>query len=190
MTHRDHHFHHHDQQAIQSMVDYQGFALFHGGGARGWSHTIGLYDPHYQRPELFIWGLTLQLRVAWLLDLGFQMQGPPSSRALLEESRALGIPIAELGYHRGGKVFETGRVYRFAEGELPGCFGMVEPHYYEEFLWHARAYHEHADFSVLQYTWSDPVGRFPWDEACDPRTRLSQRLLFDPQQYLPLSEGG
>lgn len=81
----------------------------------------------------------------------------------------------------------TGRAYRFAQGELPGCFGVVEPRYYEEFLWHARAYHGRTDFPVLQYAWSDPTGHFPWDAACDPRTRRTQRLLFDPQQYVPLS---
>jgi hypothetical protein len=157
--------HHHDPQAIGHMVDYQGFALFHGrtpSGA-GWSHTIGLYDPREGRPELFICGLSLDLRVGWLLDLGFRMQGPPSARALQEESAARGIPIADLGYPPGGETYEPGRVYRLAQGELPGCFGVVEPGYYDQYLWHVRAaYHGHASFPALQFVFSDPSGHFPW----------------------------
>jgi Domain of unknown function (DUF4262) len=187
---RDEHAHQHDQEGIEAMVRYQGFALFHGRAAArgGWTHTIGLYDPASGRPELFICGLTTALRVHWLLDLGLQMKGPPSREALQEEARGRGIPIAELGYPPGGRVFEPGRIYRLAQGDLPGCFGRVEPRYYEEYLWHACAYHGHAGFAALQYVFSDPAGRFPWREDCDPRTRRAQVVLFDPQQDLPLLE--
>jgi Domain of unknown function (DUF4262) len=191
MTHDDH-AHHHDQEAIRAMVAYQGFALFHGTAqsGSGWSHTIGLYDAESHRPELFLCGLTTELRVRWLLDLGLQMKGPPSQEALGDEARALGVPLSRLWYPPGGRVFEPGRIYRLAQGDLPGCFGRVEPQYYEEFLWHACAYHGRTDFPALQYVWSDPAGWFPWREQCDPRTRRAQVLLFDPQQYLPLLEGG
>lgn len=188
MTQPDDDVHQHDQQSIEAMVRYQGFALFHGRAATGggWTHTIGLYDQASDRPELFICGLTIELRVGWLLDLGFQMKGPPSQEALGEEARERGIPVAELRYPPGGKVFEPGRIYRLAQGDLPGCFGRVEPRYYATFLWHACAYHGHANFPALQYVFSDPAGWFPWREECEPRTRRAQVLLFDPQQYLPL----
>lgn len=65
----------------------------------------------------------------------------------------------------------------------------MKPCHYEEFLWRVCAYHGHTEFSVLQYTWSDPASRFPWEKACDPSARRSPRLLFEPRQCLPLSEG-
>jgi hypothetical protein len=188
MTYHNQHFHHHDQMAIQRIVAHQGFALFHGGGRRGWTHTIGLYDSQHRRPQLFICGLTLELRVQRLLDLGFQINGPPSPEMIQQKAQELDISASRLWYPPGGRVFEPGRIYRLAHGELPGCFCQVEQRYFERFLWHACAYHEHADFPVLQYTWSDPAGRFPWEETCDPRARQSQILLFDPRQYLSLSE--
>lgn len=190
MQHPGNHQHHHDQRAIQEMIEYQGFALFHGGGSttRPWSHTIGLYDSEHERPELFICGLPKQLRVAWLLDLGFRMKGPPSHRALEEESRARGIPIEALSYPPGGEVFRPGKIYRFAQGDLPGCFGEVAPRFYENYLWHARSQHGHDGFPVLQYVFSDTRGYFPWSMGCEAGTRLAQVLLFDPRQYLPLLE--
>jgi hypothetical protein len=192
MTQHDEHAHHHDQQGIEEMVRYQGFALFHGRAASGggWTHTIGLYDAATGRPELFLCGLTIQLRVHWLLDLGFQWKGPPSREAIEDEARARGVPVTRVWYPPGGRVFEPGRIYRFAQGDLPGCFGRVDRRYYEEFLWHACAYHGHAEFPVLQYVFSDPSGWFPWQDECEPRTRSAQVLLFDPQQYLPLRDEG
>jgi Domain of unknown function (DUF4262) len=191
MTQHDEHGHHHDQEGIAAMVAYQGFALLHGAtpSGSGWTHTIGLYDQESSRPELFICGLSIQLRVQWLLDLGFRIKGPPSPQALADEAKALGDPVTRLWYPPGGCVFEPGRIYRLAQEELPGCFGRVEQQYYETFLWHACAYHGHANFPALQYVFSDPSGWFPWRENCDPRTRQAQLLLFDPQQYLPLIEG-
>jgi hypothetical protein len=173
------------------MIDYQGFAIHHGRVLSGawWSHTIGLYEQG-KRPELFICGLTHELRVAWLLTLGFQMKGPPSARALEDEARARGIAVAELTYPAGGRTFEPGRIYRLAEGDLPGCFGVVERRYYAELLWPAWAYHGHRDFQTLQYVVSDPAGRFPWEAGCEERTRSAQKILFDPGQYLPLREEG
>jgi hypothetical protein len=192
MTQRDEHAHQHDQQGISAMVAYQGFALFHGRAATGggWTHTIGLYDPESCRPELFICGLTIELRVQWLLDLGFQMKGPPSRQALEDEAHERGIPAGELNYPPGGRVFESGRIYCLAQGNLPGCFGRVDPQHYETFLWHACAYHGHTDFPALQYVFSDPSGWFSWQAECEPRTRRAQMLLFDPQQYLPLIDEG
>jgi hypothetical protein len=116
------------------------------------------------------------------------MKGPPSLAAQLAEARARGVSQAVLSFPPGSMVFQTGRRYQPAQGNLPGCFGLVEQHHYNDYFGQAIAYHGKANFPMLQFVWSDRRGIFPFEEGYDPHLRDRQELLFDPQQYLPLKE--
>lgn len=186
-----HHDHQHDEAVIRYMIDYQGFALSHGDrDGVAWTHTIGLHKPETERPEvILVCSAPLIFRVNWLLTAGFEVNGPPSAAALQEESRARGIPAAELYYPKGGRVFSPGRIYRLgADEKVLSCFGVVERSHYQHYLWHAVEHHANEGFPVLQLVLSDLEGRFPWDSRYLPPVWMQQHLLFDPFQYLPLRE--
>jgi hypothetical protein len=184
------HEHDHDQQGIQAMVDYQGFALFHGANDHtAWTHTIGLARPGTQRPEFLVSGGIRLFRIHILLSFGFEVNGPPSHAALLDESHARGIPLRELWYPSGGRSFEPGRIYRRVQGiGRPCCLGQVDQQYYQTFLWHAIAYHGNRDFPAFQVVVSASDGTFPWERTTPVNMWSRQELLFDPHQYLPLWE--
>lgn len=184
------HTHTHDQQGIQAMVDYQGFALFHGANPSvEWTSTIGLARTEAQSPEFLISGGSKLFRINWLLSFGFEVNGPPSPSALRDEARARGIPVRELYYPSGGKVYEPGRIYRMARARsVLCCLGEVEKQYYESFLRHAVAFHREANFPTFQIVVSNEVGDFPWNEGATSELWRKQRLLFAPQRYLPLKE--
>jgi len=133
------------QQEIQQMVAYQGFAIRHVFDSTGrrpeWSYTVGLHRHGTQQPELFISGLTMPLRLAWLLELGFLIKGPPSLEARQAEARACSAGLEDLAYPHGGMSFHPGRIYRLAQGDLPACFGLIERVYYESHVGQAIDYH-------------------------------------------------
>jgi hypothetical protein len=132
-------------------------------------------------------GLSLKARVAWMLHLGLLIQGPPPLSTRQRQAQAAGVPVKMLSYPTGGSVFQPGvRYLDLAAQGLPTCFGEVEPQYYGAYLGQAIIFHQTVTFPILQVVWSDRTGRFPWEEGADPRWRKQQRLLFDPQRYLPL----
>src|SRR5690242_13625533 len=68
------------QQQIREGITLQGFAIRHvlsSGKEPEYSYSVGLHVPGSIRPELFISGLSVHTRIAWLLELGFRIQGPP-----------------------------------------------------------------------------------------------------------------
>lgn len=174
------------------MVAYQGFAIRQvfdaAGRSPAWAYTVGLHavGAANAHPEVFISGLTRELRAVWLLQLGFLVKGPPSREAQLWEARMRGVTIEDLDFPPGGVTLQPGYRYHLAQGDLPGCFGPVEQRYYEGFFGQAIAYHGTAAFPVLQYVWSDTRGKFAWEAGYDSRLRDKQELLFD--SHLPLKE--
>lgn len=168
------------QQQIREDIALQGFALRHvlaAGEEPAFSYTVGLSAPGTQKPELVISGLHTATRVAWLLDIGFRIQGPPPLETRRRLARLQGSAPT---FPPGGEVFVPGKRYLdLAEQELPTCFAEVAPAHYETHLGQAMAFHGATSFPVLQVIWPDPQGFFPWEEAFDQRWQGKQHLLCD-----------
>lgn len=180
------------QAEIRASIDLQGFAIRHVLPSKdepGFISTVGLYRQGLNRPELFISGLRPDIGVAWLLDLGFRIQGPPPLNTRKQMARVQGVAVHSLVFPPGGQTFLPGRRYRdLADSGLPTCFGEVEEHYYADHFAPAMAFHHGQPFPVLQMVWADTRGVFPWEDGFERRFLGKQRLLFDPQLSLPLIE--
>jgi hypothetical protein len=180
------------QQEIREGIALQGFALRHvleADDEPAFSYTVGLHTQQSQRPELLISGLHIETRVAWLLELGFRMQGPPPLHTRRQIALSQGVPLERLDFPPGGQIFQPGVCYRgLADNDLPACFGLVAREQYAAHFGQALAFHGSATFPVLQLVWTDPQGHFPWDRNFDQKWSQRQRLLFDPQIILPLRE--
>lgn len=169
----------HEQQGqIREGIALQGFALQHvlaSAEEPAFSYTVGLAAPGTARPELVISGLHTVTRVAWLLDIGFRMQGPPPPETRQRLARLQGrVPV----FPAGGERFVPGKRYRdLADQGLPTCFAEVARAYYETHLGQAIAFHGGTAFPVLQVIWPDPHGFFPWEPSFDQHWQPRQRLL-------------
>lgn len=166
------------QQQIREDIALQGFALRHvlvSGEEPAFSYTVGLSAPGTQNPELVISGLHTATRVAWLLDIGFRIQGPPPLETRQRLARLQGrVPV----FPAGGERFVPGKCYRdLADQGLPTCFAEVAHVYYETHLGQAIAFHGGTAFPVLQLIWPDPRGFFPWEPSFDQHWQPKQRLL-------------
>lgn len=177
------------QEQIREAIALQGFAIRHVLASErepAFSYTVGLHTPGSQKPEVVISGLKTEIRVAWLLDIGFRIQGPPPLETRQQMAQAQGVSLEALVFPPGGAVFQPGkRYYDLAMHDLPTVFAEVGPEGIESHLGQAVVFHHTQTFPVLQLVWSDPHGFFPWEEAFDPRFRSKQQLLFDPQRLLP-----
>ena len=175
---------HEQQRLISESIAWQGFALCHvlaSAHEPAYSYTVGLARPDAQRPELVISGLATELRVAWLLDLGFRMQGPPPLATRRRIAQDLGLARDALRFPPGGEVFEPGKRYLdLAAHGVPTCFARLDPACYHTHLGQAVVFHGSCAFPVLQVIWPDPRGFFPWEASFDRRFAGMQRLLFDP----------
>ncbi len=176
------------QTHIRESIAWQGFALQHVlASARepAFSYTVGLHTPGSQKPEIIMSGLKTETRVAWLLDIGFRIQGPPPLVTRQQIAQAQGAPLDTLVFPSGGAVFQPGvRDDDLAGYGLPTVFAEVDAEAYETHLGQAVAFHRSSAFPVLQLVWPDPHGFFPWEAAFDSRWRTQQQLLFDPQRLL------
>lgn len=180
------------QAQIRAGIALQGFALRHVLASEhepAFSYTVGLSAPGSSRPEILISGLSVEARATWLLEIGFQIQGPPPLATRRQMARVQGVALDALTFPPGGAAFHPGKRYGdLAESGLPLCFGEITPEYYETHLGQAIAFHRTTAFPVLQLIWSDPRGAFPWEKAYEARMRKAQRLLCDPQRFLPLRD--
>src|SRR5690242_2056248 len=139
---------------IHAGIALQGFALLHVLATRqepAYSYTVGLHKPAGNQPELVISGLRTELRVAWLLDLGFRIQGPPPLATRERIARQQGIPLAAQVYPPGGTIFESGKcTLDLAGNNLPTFFATVDPAAYETHLGQAILFHQTHTFPALQ----------------------------------------
>lgn len=168
---------------IRAGIALQGFALLHVLGTRqepAYSYTVGLHQPGSNRPELVISGLQTALRVAWLLDLGFRIQGPPPLETRQRIAQSQGIPLDAQVYPPGGTIFEPGKcTLDLAGNGLPTFFAMVDPAAYETHLGQAILFHQTHTFPALQVVWPDTHGHFPWEASFETRFVGKQCFLFD-----------
>jgi hypothetical protein len=182
------------QREIQEGIALQGFAIRHvisPATEPEFTYTVGLHLPGSTRPELFMSGLSRETRVEWMLHLGFLIQGPPPLATQQQMARAQGVPLEKLAFPKGGQVFQPGVRYPDLAGNgLPSCFGEVEQRYYEAYFGQAMVFHGTQAFPVLQVVWPDTQGRFPFEQHFERRFQHMQRVLFDPQRYLPLKGAG
>ena len=182
---------HEQQRQIREGIALQGFALRHvlaSESEPAFSYTVGLHTPGSTTPELLISGLKIETRVAWLLDLGFRIQGPPKLSARQQMARAHGVPLRSLVFPSGGEVFVPGKRYcNLAGAGLPTLFATVAPEHYDAHLGQAIVFHRTSAFPVLQVVWPDTCGSFPWEDLFEQRFQGRQRLLFEPSR---LPEGG
>jgi hypothetical protein len=182
------------QKEIREGIALQGFAVRNVMASRTepeWTYTVGLHVPGSTRPELFMSGLSLETRVQWMLSLGFLIQGPPPLAAQRQMALAQGVPVEALVFPPGGQVFQPGVRYPDLAGSgLPTCFGEVEQRQYEAYFGQALVFHKTAAFPVLQVVWPDTQGHFPFEAGFERRFQGKQRLLFDPERFLPLREAG
>lgn len=178
------------QRIIREGIARQGFALLHVLASThepAYSYTVGLFTPGRQRPELVMSGLKTEHRVAWLLALGFRMQGPPPLATRRRIAREKGVPLDALVYPPGGEVFEPGKRYLdLADNQLPTCFAQIDPAYYQTHLGQAIVFHGSSTCPVLQVIWPDPCGLFPWETNVDRHFVGMQRLLFDPHHFMQM----
>src|SRR6185312_13110219 len=169
------------QAQIRAGIALQGFALRHVLASEhepAFSYTVGLSAPGSCRPEILISGLSVEARVAWLLEIGFQIQGPPPLATRRQMARVQGVALEALTFPPGGAVFQPGKRYDdLAESGLPLCFAEIAPEHYESHRGQAIVFHRTTAFPVLQLIWSDPHGAFPWEEAYESPLHLAQRLL-------------
>jgi hypothetical protein len=134
-------------------------------------------------------GLSRETRVQWMLHLGFLIQGPPPLEIQQRMALTQGVQVESLTFPVGGQAFQPGVRYPDLAGNgLPTCFGEVEQQYYESYFGQALAFHGTAAFPVLQVVWPDAQGCVPFEPTDLRRFQGKQRLLFDPQRYLPLRE--
>jgi hypothetical protein len=175
------------QQQIRESIALQGFALRHVLASKqepAFSYTVGLHRPGSRRPEIVISGLAVQTRVAWLLEIGFRIQGPPPLETCRQMARAQGVRLRDLHFPPGGCVFMPGKRYLdLAANGLPTCFAEVAQEHYATHFGQAQVFHGEHRFPVLQLVWSDPNGVFPWEDAFEQRWRDKQTLLFDPATF-------
>lgn len=180
------------QREIQEGIALQGFAIRHVapfGDEPEFTYTVGLHTPGSTTPELFMSGLSRETRVQWMLHLGFLLQGPPPLKTQQQMAKAQGVPLEELAFPKGGQVFQPGVRYPDLAGNgLPTCFGEVDLHYYEDYFGQALVFHGTSAVPVLQAVWPDTQGHFPFEPSFERRFQGKQRVLFDPQRYLPLRE--
>ncbi|HEU5377134.1 MAG TPA: DUF4262 domain-containing protein [Ktedonobacteraceae bacterium] len=188
MHHHTHLSQHEQQQQIREGIALQGFALRHvlaSADEPAYSYTVGLFTPGSQKPELVISGLSTELRVAWLLDLGFRIQGPPPLATRQHMARVHRVALDTLVFPEGGAVFEPGKCYRdLAENQMPTWFAQIASERYHTHLGQAIVFHGSSPFPVLQVVWPDPHGFFPWQASFDLRFVGTQRLLFDQQHQM------
>lgn len=180
------------QKEIQEGIVLQGFAIRHvisSSTEPEFTYTVGLHLPGSTRPELFMSGLSRETRVQWMLHLGFLVQGPPPLEALRRMALAQGVQVESLTFPVGGQAFQPGIRYPDLAGNgLPTCFGEVDQRYYEDYFGQALVFHKTAEFPMLQVVWPDTQGHFPFEPFFERCFQERQRLLFDPQCYLPLRE--
>jgi Domain of unknown function (DUF4262) len=178
-------------QQIREGIALQGFAIRHVLPSSSWpayTYTVGLHQAGTSVPELVISGLSTETRVAWMLELGFQIKGPPPLATQQQMEKAL-APGQTLAFPPGGRVFQPGVIYRdLADNGLPACFGVVLPQSYEASFGQALAFHGTSAFPVLQMIWSDTRGTFPWEPSFEQRFQGQQQLLCDPSRFLPLKK--
>lgn len=82
------------QREIRELIAVHGFAIRHvlsNGTDPPYSYTVGLQLAGY--PELLSSGLTLPIRTAWMLDLGFRMTGPPPQYQRVRLARQKRVPV-------------------------------------------------------------------------------------------------
>jgi hypothetical protein len=179
---------HEQQRLISESIAWQGFALCHvlaSAHEPAYSYTVGLARPDAQRPELVISGLATELRVAWLLDLGFRMQGPPPLATRRRIAQDLDLARDALRFPPGGEVFEPGKRYLdLAAHGLPTCFARLDPACYHTHLGQAVVFHGSCACDRR------PRGFFPWEASFDRRFAGMQRLLFDPSSLGQASADG
>ncbi|MBA2396171.1 MAG: DUF4262 domain-containing protein [Ktedonobacteraceae bacterium] len=180
------------QREIREGIALQGFAIRHVSTSNTepeFTYTVGLHLPGSSRPELFMSGLSREIRVQWMLHLGFLIQGPPPEKARKQMTNVQGVSAEASAYPEGGRVFQPGVRYLDLTGNgLPTCLGEVDQHYYEDYFGQALVFHSPSAFPVLQIVWPDTRGRFPFEASFERRFLKMQHLLFDPQRYLPLRE--
>jgi len=127
------------------------------------AYTVGLLDGDHrlQHPELAVVGI-----------------GMDDAAAILN---ALGEAV------RAGHRFADGETYDSLGGEHPVILRAVHPSRFLTWFgaglhWRARHYTPNPpprSYAALQVVLADPVGRFPWDAACDPRYRTLQTPLYE-----------
>ena len=151
------------QEHIHASIALQGFALCHVLGTEcqpAFSYTVGLHTPGTQKPELLISGLKPEARVAWLLDPGFRIQGPPPLSTRQRIAQAQGVSLQALQFPAGGMVFQPGkRSSQWAAYGLPTLFAELAPEHYETHLGQALVFHRTKQFPCLQLIWPD--SQFP-----------------------------
>src|SRR2546425_812633 len=79
-------------QQIREGIALQGFAIRHvlpSGSSPAYTYTVGLHQAGTSVPELVISGLSTETRVAWMLELGFQIKGPPPLATQQQMEKAL-----------------------------------------------------------------------------------------------------
>ncbi|HEX8217801.1 MAG TPA: DUF4262 domain-containing protein [Chloroflexia bacterium] len=118
-----------------------------------WAYTVGLFHT-YAQPEIVIVGV----------------EGPIASRILQDFKDRI----------KGGEKLETGKEYiEFLESH--NCvFRPVDRSHYGKRLQAANTFYREREFPAVQLVWSDPQGRYPWDEGSEFEKRLKgfQPLLF------------
>lgn len=156
-----------EQQAhIRQSIAWQGFAIQHvlaSAHEPAFSYTVGLHTLGSQKPEVVMSGLKTETRVAWLLDIGFRIQGPPPLATRQQIVQAHGVLLETLVFPPGGAIFQPGKRDDDLAGHgLPTVFAEIDAQAYETYLGQAVAFHRSSAFPVLQLVWPDPHGFFPW----------------------------
>jgi hypothetical protein len=179
------------QKQIREAIALQGFAIRHVLATEqepAFSYTVGLHTPGTQKPEILISGLQMATRVAWLLDIGFQIQGPPPLQTRQRMAHLQGVPLDALGFPSGGTIFQPGKRYLLGANGLPTCFAELAPEHYDTHLGQAQVFYRADRFPCLQFIWTDTQGIFPWEASFEERFRDKQRLLFDLPRFLSLAK--
>jgi hypothetical protein len=114
------------------------------------AYSMGLYQ-HFGHPEIILFGLDLAVMHRLINDVGERI--------------------------RQGRRYEEGNRYDDLLAGYQCEFRRVDPRHYDELLSWAVWYYTGSQFPVLQLTWPDPTGVFPWEEGFDERFRRKQPRL-------------
>jgi hypothetical protein len=139
---------------VQGEPGWKVMGISAGKEGPGFAYTIGLYH-NYKHPEIILFGLPIETALTLLNDVGDRV--------------------------KGGEVIQPNVTYTDLVQKYPVMFKPIsnnDSDTREDLLGIAVRFYGHVNFPVLQFIWTDPKGKFPWESDCEMKTKLCQPLAW------------
>jgi Domain of unknown function (DUF4262) len=89
--------------------------------------------------------------------------------------------VNEIGLRvKAGSVMTSAGVSRYSQRLYKCAFRSGTREHYRDHVGYALWFYENDPFPLMQCSWPDKAGSFPWGEGCSSYVKEMQSLLFAP----------